>query len=98
MRILQGSSRAAVRLAEDVFPEKRQTCGFELASGYSTRIKDAGIAIRHSRGRVFFYIAGSRNESEGVALGEYARKIKDNQTILSQNQQSLLILLHNRQF
>ena len=27
----------------------------------STRIKDAGIAIRHSRGRILFYTAGSRN-------------------------------------
>ena len=37
---------------------------------WSTRIKDAGIAIRHSRGYTFFYTAGSRNESEGV----YSRK------------------------
>ena len=28
---------------------------------WSTRIKDAGIAIRHSRGRILFYTAGSRN-------------------------------------
>ena len=33
---------------------------------YSTRIKDAGIAIRHSRGRILFYTASSRNELEGV--------------------------------
>ena len=33
---------------------------------YSTRIKDAGIAIRHSRGYTFFYTAGSRNGLEGV--------------------------------
>ena len=32
----------------------------------STRIKDAGIAIRHSRGRILFYTAGSRNGLEGV--------------------------------
>ena len=32
----------------------------------STRIKDAGIAIRHSRGRILFYTAGSRNELDGV--------------------------------
>ena len=32
----------------------------------STRIKDAGIAIRHSRGRILFYTASSRNELEGV--------------------------------
>ena len=34
----------------------------------STRIKDAGIAIRHSRGRTLFYTAGSRNGSEGWAV------------------------------
>ena len=32
----------------------------------STRIKDAGIAIRHSRGRILFYNAGSRNGFEGM--------------------------------
>ena len=38
-------------------------------SGKSTRIKDAGIAIRHSRGRILFYTVSSRNELEGpVAL------------------------------
>ena len=43
-----------------------------LASGggdtldLSTRIKDAGIAIRHSRGRILFYTAGSRNGLEGL--------------------------------
>ena len=31
----------------------------------STCIKDAGIAIRHSRGRILFYTAGSRNRLEG---------------------------------
>ena len=29
---------------------------------FSTRIKDAGIAIRHSRERILFYTAGCRNE------------------------------------
>ena len=33
---------------------------------WSTRIKDAGIAMRHSRGRILFYTAGSRNGLEGV--------------------------------
>ena len=32
----------------------------------STRIKDAGIAIRHSRGGILFYTAGSRNGLERV--------------------------------
>ena len=41
-----------LRLAKD------QSC-------FSTRIKDAGIAIRHSRGYTFFYTAGSRNGFEG---------------------------------
>ena len=35
----------------------------------STRIKDAGIAIRHSRGRILFYTAGSRNGLKGVRTG-----------------------------
>ena len=34
----------------------------------STRIKDAGIAIRHSRGRILFYTAGSGNGLEGVEV------------------------------
>ena len=38
-------------------------------SQLSTRIKDAGIAIRHSRGGILFYTAGSRNGLEGV-VGE----------------------------
>ena len=29
----------------------------------STRIKDAGIAIRHSRGSILFHTAGSRKEA-----------------------------------
>ena len=33
----------------------------------STRIKDAGIAIRHSQGRILFYTAGSRKGLEGGA-------------------------------
>ena len=33
---------------------------------FSTRIKDAGIAIRHSQGYTFFYTAGSRNGLEEV--------------------------------
>ena len=37
-----------------------------LVWALSTRIKDAGIAIRHSRGRILFYTAGSRNGLEGV--------------------------------
>ena len=32
----------------------------------STCIKNAGIAIRHSRGRILFYTAGSRNGLEGM--------------------------------
>ena len=31
--------------------------------------QDAGIAIRHSRGGILFYTAGSRNELEGVDTG-----------------------------
>ena len=35
-------------------------------TGSSTRIKDAGIAIRHSRRRILVYTAGSRNGLERV--------------------------------
>ena len=35
----------------------------------STRIKDAGIAIRHSREGILFYTAGSRNGLKGVDPG-----------------------------
>ena len=38
-------------------------------SAFSTRIKDAGIAIRHSRGRILFYTAVSRNWLKGVGIG-----------------------------
>ena len=34
---------------------------------WSTRIKDAGIVIRHSQGRILFYTAGSRHELQRVA-------------------------------
>ena len=34
----------------------------------STRIKDAGMAIRHLRGRILFYTAGSRNALEGMEV------------------------------
>ena len=44
-----------------------------MANRY-TRIKDAGIAIRHSRGRILFYTAGSRNGLEGVA-GRGSKKL-----------------------
>ena len=44
-----------------------QFCILEVLWGLSTRIKDAGIAIRHSRGRILFYTAGSRNGLERVA-------------------------------
>ena len=35
---------------------------------FSTRIKDAGIAIRDSRGRILFYTAGSGNRFEGTGV------------------------------
>ena len=38
----------------------------KLTYQFSTCIKDAGIAIRHSRGRILFYTAGSRNGLEGA--------------------------------
>ena len=42
---------------------------FRILEPLSTRIKDAGTAIRHSRGRILFYTAGSRNGLEGVGSG-----------------------------
>ena len=41
---------------------------YKNALGWSqrTRIKDAGIAIRHSQGRILFYTAGSRNGLKGL--------------------------------
>ena len=42
----------------------------------STRIKDAGIAIRHSRGRILFYTAGSRNRLKEVGIGDADTKRK----------------------
>ena len=45
---------------------------------YSIRIKDAGIAIRHSQGRILFYTAGPRNglERKSAAARETKRKRK----------------------
>ena len=48
-------------------PEKEQNS----APFSSTRIKDAGIAIRHPRRRILFCTAESRNGLEGVAGGGY---------------------------
>ena len=42
---------------------------FDTRQQLSTRIKDAGIATRHSRGRILFYTAGSRNRLEGLPAG-----------------------------
>ena len=47
-----------------LFIFRAQSCSWD--SSLSTRIKDAGIAIRHSRGRILFSTAGSRNGLEGV--------------------------------
>ena len=44
---------------------------FVAASPVKARIKDAGIAIRHSRGRILFYTAGSRNGFEGLTPRAY---------------------------
>ena len=43
----------------------------------STRIKDAGIAIRHSQERILFYTAGSRNGFQGMeAVCRHTKKHK----------------------
>ena len=41
----------------------------ELCQEKSTRIKHVGIAIRHSKRRILFYTAGSRNGLKGVGIG-----------------------------
>ena len=41
---------------------------------FPTRIKDAGIAIRHLRGRLLFYTAGSRKGFEGLGSGGTGHK------------------------
>ena len=46
---------------------------FTLSKKYSTRTKDAGIAIRYSRG-ILFYAAGSRNGLEGLHNGGRGHK------------------------
>ena len=49
-------------LEEEIPQGFMASCTGEIAWQLSTRIKDAGIAIRHSRERILFYTAGSRNE------------------------------------
>ena len=46
----------------------------------STRVKDAGIAIRHSQGRILFYTAGSKNEL--AAVGRAGKSINLSQKSL----------------
>ena len=49
----------------------------------STRIKDAGIAIRHLRGRILFYTAGSRNGLERVdGKGPHLKKKLNFQAVI----------------
>ena len=55
-------------LAANLFtatPERPKKYQNNWKSQFSTRIKDAGIAIRHSRGWILLYTAGSRNQSKG---------------------------------
>ena len=60
-----------VRYSCKTMPESSQKVNkprqqFVRVAPLSTRIKDAGFAIRHSRGRILFYTAGSTKELEGV--------------------------------
>ena len=49
----------------------------------STRIKDAGIAIRHSRREILFYTAGSRNGLERVdGKGPHLKKKLNFQAVI----------------
>ena len=62
----QGSSDANC-VAQYICPRyKGVICRGSSSRDFSTRIKDAGIAIRHSRGGILFYTAGSGNGLEGV--------------------------------
>ena len=50
-------------------PWRKSRKGVLVADLLSTRIEDVGIAIRHLRGRILFYNAGSRNGLKGVGTG-----------------------------
>ena len=58
--------------------------GFLETPESSTRIKDAGIAICHSRGSTFLYTAGSGNGLEEAGGGGYAYRVKESHIILNQ--------------
>ena len=58
----------------------------EKKTHYSTRIKDAGIAIRHSRGYTFFFTAGSTSGLEEVDNRGYTYKIIKASPQSSQNE------------
>ena len=64
MELLEVAMRAKAGPENFWHPFQRK-CALVL----STRIKDAGIAIRHSRGGILFYTAGSRNGLKGVDIG-----------------------------
>ena len=56
-------------------PNKKLRISTKDAYRCSTRIKDVGIGIRHSRGRILFYTAGSRNGLEGIGGRGHTYKI-----------------------
>ena len=55
-----------VELCQEPSNREGQANGSVIPRNSSARIKDAGIAIRYSRGRILFYTAGSGNGLEGV--------------------------------
>ena len=56
----------ALKIHRSQRSQEIDTLHFLSDSISSTRIKDAGVAIRHSQGGILFYTAGSRNGLEGV--------------------------------
>ena len=50
------------------FNENAEAKAVPSPACFSSRIKDAGIAICHLRGRILFYTAGFGNELKGVGI------------------------------
>ena len=62
--------------------KKHQTIYKICLLGSLTYIEDAGIAIRHSRGMILFYTAGSGDGLEGMTTGAQTRCTQGEYTFL----------------
>ena len=66
-----------------MLPEESEEPDAPMDGLKSTRIKDAGIAIRHSGGRILSYTAGSRNGLERVdGKGPHLKKKLNFQAVI----------------